>query len=142
MSTGVTVTRTITTSDPNAIIINTGYVKVASGLLKLLQLVNKWQLFFHIKKWDKSKVNLISSLSDPRWHRHFLSLEELFRRAILSSRCKLWPLLLLLQVWNIHRSSFDFAYFGNGILHPHCHFAIVLPFFVEHRWIDFQNTLC
>lgn len=37
----VTVTRTVTTSSPNAIFINIGYLKSASGILKVLQLVNR-----------------------------------------------------------------------------------------------------
>lgn len=37
----VTVTRTVTTSSPNAIFINTGYLKTAPGLLKIVQLVMK-----------------------------------------------------------------------------------------------------
>lgn len=37
----VTVTRTVTSSSPNAIFINIGYLKTAAGALKLVQLVMK-----------------------------------------------------------------------------------------------------
>lgn len=40
----VTVTRTVTSSSPNAIFINTGYLKTAPGLLKILQLVIETKL--------------------------------------------------------------------------------------------------
>lgn len=42
----VTVTRTVTSTHPNAIVINTGYLKTPSGLLKLLQLVNQLILIY------------------------------------------------------------------------------------------------
>ncbi|XP_055302339.1 uncharacterized protein LOC129568454 isoform X1 [Sitodiplosis mosellana] len=35
----VTVTRTVVTSNPSTIVINTGYLKTSNGLLKLLQLI-------------------------------------------------------------------------------------------------------
>lgn len=39
MSHAVTVTRTVTTTNTSAIILNTGYLKTGAGLLKLLQAV-------------------------------------------------------------------------------------------------------
>lgn len=36
----VTVTRTVTTTHPSAIFLNVGYLKSASGILKILQLVS------------------------------------------------------------------------------------------------------
>lgn len=37
----VTATRTVTTSDPDVIVLNPGYLKTAPGLLKIFQLVMK-----------------------------------------------------------------------------------------------------
>lgn len=45
MSHAVTVTRTVTTTNTTAIILNTGYLKTGAGILKLMQLVTTtWKL--------------------------------------------------------------------------------------------------
>lgn len=126
----VTVTRTVTTSSPNAIFINTGYFKTAPGLLKIVQLVNEFDFIAeNFKNFMRSWSRWHFLFTDSWRHCHFLHYEQV----------SFWlsPLPIFVQRSNnIHTTD------GSHVLHMHFLSFDILPILSQHERIDIENSIC
>lgn len=112
---------TTTTTNSNALILNTGYLKTIPGLLKLGQLV----CFVRVSKLYMYGSYIRSPFIDFG-HR-------------CCGHCQ-----LLLSTICLHTCCARFILFADvgGIFDMHLLSAVGLCRFVEHRWPHFQNDVC
>lgn len=123
MSHAVTITRTVTTTNTNAIILNSGYLKTGPGVLKLLQLVYKTiqsnSLIAKCKQKHCYDCYVSGYWRCYNWH----SIMELSKQLAVSSAN------------TISRSDVCIIFYMHILLIAGMHFLI------EHWWIDFENII-